>query len=60
MDNKNKQYLEDILQHLRNLICLMEYEDIDGMEKLVNMAIGLSAQIDYNDADEEWKEIVWS
>lgn len=51
-DNPNK-LLQDMLCHIRNLVCLMEYEDIDGMEKLVNMAIGLSAQIDYNDADEE-------
>lgn len=45
MDNKNKQYLEDILQHLRNLICLMEYEDIKAMQKLVDMATNVSAQL---------------
>ena len=51
-DNPN-ECLQDMLCHIRNLVCLMEYDDIDGMEKLVNMAIGLSAQIDYNNADEE-------
>ena len=39
-DNPNK-CLQDMLCHIRNLVCLMEYEDIDGMERLVNMAISL-------------------
>ena len=51
-DNPNK-CLQDMLCHIRNLVCLMEYEDIDGMEKLVDMAISLSAQLGNNDVDEE-------
>lgn len=50
-DNPNNR-LQDMLCHIRNLVCLMEYGDIDGMEKLVNMAISLSAQIDYNYKEE--------
>lgn len=45
MDNTNKQCMEDILQHLRKLICAMEYEDIKTMQKLVDMATNVSAQL---------------
>ena len=43
--NENKQCLQTILNHITALVCLMEYEDIKSMEKLVNMSISLSAQI---------------
>lgn len=51
--NENKQCLQAMLNHITALVCLMEYEDIGGMEKLVNMAISLSAQLGNNDVDEE-------
>lgn len=43
--NENKQCLQAILNHITTLVCLMEYEDIKSMEKLVDMGINLSAQI---------------
>lgn len=45
MNNINKQCLEDILQHLRKLICLMEYEDVKTIQKFVDMATSVSAQL---------------
>lgn len=51
--NENKQCLQAMLNHITALVCLMEYEDIKSMGKLVDMGISLSAQIDYNDADDE-------
>lgn len=41
----NKQCMEEILKHLTKLINLLEYEEIDKMEKLVDMARYISAQL---------------
>lgn len=50
--NENKQCLQAMLNHIASLVCLMEYEDIKSMGKLVDMGISLSAQITaIDDAD---------
>lgn len=43
--NVNKQCLEKILTHLTKLINLTEFENIKDLNKLVNMAISVSAQL---------------
>ena len=41
----NKQCSESILSHLTKLIRLTEFENIKVLDKLVNMATSVSAQI---------------
>lgn len=43
--NINKQCLENILSHLTKLIRLTEFENIKDLNKLVNMATSVSAQL---------------
>lgn len=44
--NVNKQCMEDILQYLRQLICLTDAEkDIDTLARLVDLANETSAQL---------------
>lgn len=43
--NKNKAYLEQILGHLTKHICLMDFGEIKQLQKYVDMATSVSAQI---------------
>lgn len=43
--NVNKQCMEKILQHLTKLICLSEFDDIKGLNRLVDMSTSVSAQL---------------
>lgn len=45
MDDVNKQCMERILTHLTSLICLSEFENIKGLERLVDMSTSVSAQL---------------
>lgn len=63
--NVNKKCMERILQRLTGLICMLEYNDIESIERFVNMSTSISAQliaidkmdsnIDY-DEDEGYEE----
>jgi hypothetical protein len=44
-NNINKECMEEILQHLKKLICLTEFEDIKSLGKLVDMSTSVSAQL---------------
>lgn len=44
--SESKQCLQAMLSHITDMVCLMEYEDIKSMDKLVNMGINLAAQIE--------------
>lgn len=45
MNNTNQQCLEKILQHLAKLICLTEFDHMDDLVNLVDMATSVSAQL---------------
>lgn len=65
MENVNKNCMEQILQRLTTLICLLELEDIDVMDKLVNLSALVSAQLlatqkyeemEFSDSQEVYEE----
>ena len=48
MDNNkniNKQCMEKILTHLTKLICLTEFGEEENLQKYVDMATSISAQL---------------
>lgn len=44
-NNINQECLEKILSHLTKLICVTEFENIKDLQKLVDMAASVSAQL---------------
>lgn len=41
----NQECLEKILSHLTKLICITEFENMKDLQKLVDMAMSVSAQL---------------
>ena len=55
--NINQICLEKILSHLTKLICITEFENIKDLQKLVDMATSVSAQLNVTNEATENKDI---
>ena len=52
-NNINQTCLENILSHLTKLICITEFENMKDLQKLVDMATSVSAQLNVTNTSDE-------